>query len=91
MTLPASWSKRRMKVPLGLVLAFGAVPKADRTWNGPVPVTTPFRTIRDCIEASVDPDLVRQALAQAEQRGLIRRSEGQELRKLAARQTRSKR
>jgi predicted transcriptional regulator of viral defense system len=71
MTVPASWRRRRLRVPAGLVLHFGNVGAADRASFSAVPVTAPLRTLRDCIEASVPPDLVRQAIHQARRRGLI--------------------
>lgn len=48
MTVPASWSKRRLRLPRGLVLHFADLPKAAMTWLGPVPLTTPLRTVADC-------------------------------------------
>ena len=71
LTLPASWGKRRLRVPEGLVLRFDDVPDIERGWVGPVPVTKPKRTIEDCIESNVQPDLVEQAIAQASSRGMI--------------------
>jgi len=71
MTVPASWRRRRLRVPAGLVLHFGDVGDADRASFSAVPVTAPLRTLQDCIEASVSPDLVRQAIRQARRRGLI--------------------
>ena len=71
MTVPSEWSKRRLRVPDGVVLTFGDVPKKARTWNGAVPVTSPLRTLEDCLSAHVRPDLVLQAIKQARERGLI--------------------
>ena len=56
---------------LGLVLHYTDIGKTDWDWLGPVPVTTPKRTIEDCIEEHVEPDLIEQAIGQAKQQGLI--------------------
>jgi predicted transcriptional regulator of viral defense system len=71
LTVPSAWSRRRLRVPQGVVLEYGDVPKEDRTWVGPVQVTTVRRTLADCIAAGVAPDLVRQAMQQAAERGLL--------------------
>lgn len=71
LTLPASWRRRRLRVPTSLVLHFSDVGVADRASFSAVPVTAPLRTLRDCIEASVAPSHVRQAILQARRRGLI--------------------
>ena len=79
LTLPASWSERRLRVPHGLVLHFADVAEADRSWVGPVPITAPGLTLRDCVRASVAPDLMQQAVRQATERGLLSREERQPL------------
>ena len=82
MTVPASWRSRRLGVPPGLVLHYsdiGSVDDADRTWFSAVEITTPLKTLRDCIEANVSPELVRQAVLQARQRGLISEQDRAEL------------
>lgn len=75
MTVPAAWSKRRLRLPKGLVLHFAEIPKAARAWLGPVPLTTPLRTVADCTSAYVAEDLVRQAVQQGVRRGLFERAE----------------
>jgi hypothetical protein len=65
------------------VLHFAAVAGDDRSSDFVVPVTTPLRTLRDCIEAGVAPDLVRQAVLQARRRGLVAPREGADLAELA--------
>ena len=64
-----------------LVLHFATVPRGDRAWVGPVPVTTPERTLVDCVRDHVAPDLVEQAIAQAEARGLVPAGRAAELRR----------
>lgn len=55
LTLPASWAKRRLVVPEGVVLHFGDVAAHERCWVGPVPVTTPSRTRADCAGLRLSP------------------------------------
>jgi len=71
LTVPPSWRRRRLRVPAGLVLHFADVGDADRASYSAVPVTAPLRTLRDCIEANVAADLVRQGILQARRRGLV--------------------
>lgn len=75
LTLPASWSKRRLLVPEGLRLHFADIGEGERAWVGPVPVTAPVRTLRDCQTAHVAPDLVAQAVRDGLARGLFSRSD----------------
>src|SRR5262249_26848208 len=71
LTLPADWRHRRLRVPKGVVLHHADVPQEDRTWFGPVPVTSARRTLSDCASARVSPDILRQAAEQALRRGLL--------------------
>ncbi len=71
MTLPCSWSRRRLRVPHEVVVHYADLMDSERTWVGSVPVTTPARTLRDCAESNVAPDLVRQALEEGLDRGLF--------------------
>ncbi len=75
LTLPASWKKRRLRVPDGVVLYYGEVLEAERRWFGPVPATDPARTLRDCANANLPPGLLRQAARAALHRGLVVRDE----------------
>jgi len=70
-TLPASWIRRRLRIPEGVVLHHRPVSRRDVAWVGVLPVTTPERTIQDCIEDHVSPEWVAQAIAQASARGLV--------------------
>ena len=70
-TVPLEWRGRRLTVPAGLVLHHAALARRERAWVGPVPVTTPERTLLDCVRDHVAPDLVAQAIAQAGERGLV--------------------
>ena len=75
LTLPAGWRHRRFRVPSGVVLHHAAVPLDERAWFGPVPVTSPSRTLSDCARAFVSPDVLRQAAQQALRRGLVVKGE----------------
>lgn len=46
--LPSAWSHRRFRVPTDVVLHHADVPPEDRTWIGPLPTTSPRRTLNDC-------------------------------------------
>ena len=75
LTLPAGWRHRRFRVPSGVVLHHAVVPLDERAWFGPVPVTSPSRTLSDCARAFVSPELLRQAAQQALRRGLVVKGE----------------
>ncbi len=75
MTLPVSWSRRRLRVPKGLVLHHADLPEADQRWYGSVPVTAPARTVIDCARAYLPPDIVRQAIDDGLRRGLFDEAE----------------
>jgi len=74
-TLPASWSRRRLRIPQGVVLHFADVNAAERSWVGAVPVTSPGRTLRDCERARVSPETIEKASRDAVARGLVDRHE----------------
>lgn len=61
--------KRRLRVPEALVLHYGAAEPED--WAGPGPLSSPARTVRDCIADGLEPDLVSQAIEEGLQRGLF--------------------
>jgi predicted transcriptional regulator of viral defense system len=73
MTFPPEWRQRRLRFPDHVVPYFILVTETatDRTWVGNCPVTSVSRTIEDCIAAPISRDLVRQAIDDAERRGLI--------------------
>jgi predicted transcriptional regulator of viral defense system len=75
LTLPSSWRARRFRVPPGVVLHHVDVELEDRAWYGAVPITSPRRTLSDCAEEGLSPELLRQAAQQALRRGLVARSE----------------
>lgn len=79
MTIPANWRRRRLRVPAGLVLHYADLGDFDRAGFSAVPITSAQRTLRDCLEANVSPELVRQAVLQALRRGLISGQDGAKL------------
>lgn len=70
-TLPESWRRRRLRVPKRVVLHYGDVSEAEKTWFGVVPMTTVLRTLQDCARDSLSPELLLQATKQALRRGLV--------------------
>jgi predicted transcriptional regulator of viral defense system len=75
LTLPASWHGRRLRVPNGTTIHFANIGSDERTWFGPVPVTTVPRTLEDCARQHLSPDLLEQAAQQALRRGLVTRTQ----------------
>lgn len=78
LTVPASWRDRRLKIPPIVRLHHADIPAADRAWSGPVPVTTPLRTLADCAADHVQPDLIAQATRDGLRRGLFAERELQD-------------
>lgn len=81
LTLPSAWQQRRLRVPKGLALHYADVPSKERTWVGAVPVTSTRRTLDDCANSALTPDLLRQAATQALTRGLVTKPELKEVEK----------
>lgn len=71
LTLPRTWKSRRLRTPHGVELHFADFADADRAWAGAVPVTTAARTVVDCADDGVSPELVRQAVEEGLRRGLF--------------------
>lgn len=80
LTLPASDARRRLRVPVGVHLHHADVAGTDQTWIGHVVATSALRTLRDCAALPIPPDLLAQALAEAEDRGLAPRGVLDEIR-----------
>jgi predicted transcriptional regulator of viral defense system len=81
LTLPAEWRRRRFRIPEGVVLHHANIPAQERVWFGPVPVTSPSRTLTDCAREPVSPELLRQAAQQAVRRGLVAQSDLREVKR----------
>ena len=75
LTLPMASSHRRFRVPEGVVLHYADVPKRERVWFGPVPITSPRRTLSDCAREDTSPDVLQEAARQALRRGLLVRAD----------------
>ena len=74
MTVPFSWAVRRLRVPKGLVLNYADLRDEDVEWKGAIKVTTPLRTVVDCLLDAVEPNLVTQAINQGVRRGAFTRA-----------------
>ncbi len=75
LTLPEKWRNRRFRVPEGVVLYHADVFSDDRVWFGSVPATCARRTLNDCANEVISPELLHQAAQQALRRGLVVTSE----------------
>ncbi len=71
LTVPSDWRSRRLHVPPGTVLHFADLSDEDRSWAGAVVVTSPPRTVVDCADARVSPEIVRQAVEEGLHRGIF--------------------
>ncbi len=71
MTVPASWRYARFARPDHVVFHIDELVDADACWLGYVRITSPERTIVDCIAAHVDASWIASAIVQARKRGLI--------------------
>jgi len=71
LSVPASWTSRRLRVPAGVIVHHADVAKSERSWFGAVPATSPSRTLEDCSQDKISPDLLRQAARDALARGLV--------------------
>lgn len=75
LTMPPAWSRRRLRVPAGVVLHYADLPTDTIAWHGPIPLTAPLRTLADCAADWVSTDLLDQAVTQGVRRGLFTRTE----------------
>lgn len=57
------------------MLHYDDVEEHDQSWFGPVPVTSPLRTLNDCSNKDFPPELLREATLDALARGLVTRDE----------------
>lgn len=69
-TVPADFRIQRA-VPGYLAVHRSELSPDDVTRLGRMPITTPARTIRDCIRAHLEPALVTQAIAEARRVGMV--------------------
>lgn len=71
LTLPLHWRNRRMRYPDNVVPYFSELNLKDRNWHGCLAITSAVRTIQDCRETDVEPNLIEQAIHEGIQRGLF--------------------
>jgi hypothetical protein len=69
-----------MALATNTVVHEGTVPDTEKSWMGPVPFTKPLRTLVDCIDKDLTPDLVIQGIADARRRGMLSHAEAEHLR-----------
>lgn len=81
LSVPTSWTSRRLRVPKGVVVHHADVAKSERSWFGAVPATSAARTLADCSRDKLSPDLLRQAARDALARGLVGKHELVEVRR----------
>lgn len=80
LTVPASWRRRRLRVPAGLMLHFADVAASERSSWGPLPCTGLVRTLNDCVEAGVEEQFLAQAVSEAVRRGQLLADDRERLR-----------
>jgi predicted transcriptional regulator of viral defense system len=85
MTVPRAWSRRRVRVPEPMRLHYADLPASDRQWVGHVPVTSPLRTLFDCVDSHLDVALIEQAVEQGVARGRFSEAEAAEALRRSAR------
>lgn len=71
LSVPVAWRTRRLRVPQIVLLHYQDVPPTERAWFGGVPATAPLRTLKDCLEDHVAPELLLQAAQEGLERGLF--------------------
>jgi predicted transcriptional regulator of viral defense system len=79
LTVPTTWARRRLRVPPGVVLHHADLDPGDIVWKGPIPVTSIRCSLLDCSAAHLTPELLRQAVQDALERGLCQPQEIQTL------------
>lgn len=79
MTLPESWSSRRISLPKGVEFHYSDIQANQTGWHDVIPVTSAPRTIADAIATHTPSPLIRQAIDQAQARGILTSSQTAEL------------
>jgi len=82
-TVPDAYRSRRSP-PRYLVVHRADLPESDMIGFRGLPVTSPFRTIRDCGRAAVGAAIIEQATVDAEAKGLITGAEALQLREVTS-------
>ena len=73
LSVPTTWQTKRLRLPAGLVLHYAALGPTERGWMGPVPVTTPLRTLEDAVAGALEEKWIEQATREGIRRGLFSR------------------
>ncbi|KYF79817.1 hypothetical protein BE11_05290 [Sorangium cellulosum] len=85
-TVPPGWKPPpSARLDRGTALHHAEVSPSEITWQSPIPFTRALRTIRDCIEKGVSPEIIEQAVSEALARGMITQAEVADLRLASAR------
>ena len=72
LTLPTSWEKRRLRIPQVIMLHHADIHKKEIQYVDVVPVTSPIRTILDCIrDSAISGEFLIQSISEAQARGLF--------------------
>jgi hypothetical protein len=71
-TVPSDWEAGDATLGPDVDVHRGEVAERELRWIGPVPYTAPLRTVRDCIDDHLSPDLLEQAIAQGLRRRLFK-------------------
>ncbi len=74
-TVPSGYRIRHREVPTLYVLHHENIDARDVTRHEGLPIVTPAKAIRQCHDAHLRRDLLRQALEDAKRRGLVTRAE----------------
>jgi hypothetical protein len=69
--LPPDSEQDGLELGPGVVVHFAHVDESEVSWKGTVPFTSALRTLRDCIDVGVAPDLIEQARMEGIARGLF--------------------
>ena len=75
LSMPMADARRRLQIPANVAIAYADFPPGEVVWRGAVPVTTPIRTVHDCLEAHVTPEWMQQAIDRGLGRGLFARAD----------------
>ncbi len=70
-TVPPGFDPGSRQIDPTVELLRGDVADDEKCWLGPVPYTSALRTLRECIDIGVSPDLNEQAIEQGLERGLF--------------------
>jgi hypothetical protein len=70
-TVPPAFSLRDRQLDAEVEIHRADVGEHELRWHGPVPFTAPLRTVCDCIDVGVSPELIEQAVAEGIRRGLF--------------------